>query len=397
MICSGKTVDFYDDGGQILRERFGEALPDFIKQAEVLTEEDLNNLPDHAFAVVLIDGSSKMRKFACVNKAHAAINAIYFMENPRSLPYEARKIAAHNIKVACKRHGLAVPDKLSKAASRVKKLIDMDGAVPMMSKKKLSELNGTEIMPLSSGGSRRLRKIASEMISPYVDVNKDTEPVVFSRPKLEYALEDASGPQFPLESYSQVKEAAEFFEQQGKRFHPRSRHNACVKIAARADVLGVPIGEVVRQYGSPTFGPDGQIKIGFETRKQMFRSDESSIALLDSLMEKRASAGPEEFAEALAEIDIALGLSRHWGKGVLDPWATTFGQTKVAEWSWSHGNEKLEAKQLQALVKEGPGLSALERSFGTELANALSKNPTTIFDSLPLEQKIVIARLAYQG
>lgn len=397
MIGNGKTVDFYDDGGQVLREKFGDALPDFIKQAEVLTEEDLDNLPDHAFAVVLIDGSEKMRKFACVDKAHTAINAIYFMENPRSLPYEARGIAAHNIKVACKRHGLGVPDKLLKVASRAKKLIDMDGAVPMMSKKKQSELSGTEIMPLSSAGSRRLKKIASETISPYIDVNKDTQPVAFRRPKVAYALEDTNGPQFPLESYSQVKEAAEFFEQQGKRFHPRSRHNACVKIAARADVLGVPIGKVVRQYGSPTFGPDGQIKVGFETRRQMFRSDEGSTALLDSLMEKKASAGPEEFAEALAQVDIALGLSRYWGKGVMDPWATTFGQTKVAEWSWSHGNEKLEAKQLQNFVKEGPGRSALERSFGTELADAMSKNPTSIFDSLPLEQKIVIARLAYQG
>lgn len=399
MISNDRAVDFYDDGGQVLRDKFRDGLPDFIKQAKLLTEEDRVSLPDHAFAVVLIDGSEKMRKFACVDKAHAAINAIYLMENVRSLPYEARGVAAHNIKVACKRHGLEVPEKLSKLASRAKKLIDMDGAVPMVTKMKQSELSGTEIMPLSTGGSRRLKKISSGTVSPYIDVKKDVEPVLFAKTKIAYALEDERGPQFPLESYSQVKEAAEFFEQQGRRFHPRSRHSACVKIAARADVLGVPLGKEVRCYGSTFFGSDGHIKMGFETRRQMFRSngDDGSVGLLDTLMEKKASAGPEEFAEALAELDIALGLSRYWDKSVMDPWATTFGPEKIAEWSWTHGNEKLKAEQLQALVKGGPGRSALERSFGSELVEALSKNPTQIFDSLPLDQKIVIARMAYQG
>lgn len=398
MIGNGGAVDFYDDGGQVLRSKFGDSVPDFIKEAEVLSEEERAQLPDHAFAVVLVDGPQKMRKFACVDKAHTAVSAIYLMENGKSLPYEARSVAAHNIKVACKRHGLKVPDRLSKMASRSRKLIDTDGPVPMASSKaKSAEISGTEMAPLSPPNGKRVKKIASPLISPYVDVHRDTQPVAFSKPKIAYALEDENGPQFPLESYAQVKEAADFFAQQGRRFHPRRRHEACVKIAARADAIGVPLTPEVRRYGATTYGPDGQVKMGFQTRRQMFRDGEDGSSLLDKLLEKKAHVPPEDFAEALAEMDIALGLSKYWDKSVLDPWATTFGPEKVAEWAWTHGNEKLKAEQLQALVKAGPGRAALERSFGSDMVEAMSKNPTQIFDSLPLDQKIVIARMAYQG
>lgn len=399
MIGNGGAVDFYDDGGQILRDKFGDTVPDFIKQAEALTPTERENLPDHAYAVVLIDGPEKMRKFACVDKAHSAINAIYLMENHKSLPYEARSIAAHNIKVACATYGLKVPARLSKMASRSRKLIDTDGAVPMTSKAKAADISGTEVAPISASSGKRLKKIASPLISPYVDVHRATLPVAFNKPKIAYALADENGPQFPLESYTQVKEAADFFAQQGKRFHPRRRHEACVKIAARADAIGVPLTPDVRKYGSITYGSDGQVKMGFESRRQMFRNgdENDSVGLLDKLLEKKAHVTPGEFAEALAEMDIALGLSRFWDKSVVDPWATTFGPEKLAEWSWTHGNEKLKAEQLQTLVKSGPGRSALERSFGAELVGEMSKNPTQIFDSLPLDQKIVIARMAYQG
>ena len=402
MISNCRAVDLYDDGGQTLREKFGYDVPDFIKEAALLTEEELSDLPDHAFAVVLVDGAKKLRKYACVDKAHTAVHAIYLMERPRDLPYEARSIAAHNIKVACKRFGLHMPSKLAKMAkmaARTKKLIDTDGVVPRASKTKMSDLTGTDIMPLTSGGTRKLKKIASESISPYVDIHSDTQPVVVTRDKSTYALEDESGPQFPLDSYTQVKEAAEFFNQQARRFHPRRRHEACVKIAARADVLGVPVNADVRKYGSTSYGPDGQIKVGFESRRQMFqqKGDEDSPGLLNKLLEKRASINPEEFAEALSELDIALGVSRYWDKAIPDPWLTTFGTEKRAEWSWQHGNEKLKADQLQALIKAGPGRSALERSFGSELVESMSKDPIQIFESLPLDQKIVIARMAYQG
>lgn len=401
MIGISKAVDFYDDGGQVLRDKFGADVPDLIKEAEILSDEDINNLPDHAFAVVLVDGGQKMRKFACVDKAHSAVNAIYLMENSRSLPYEARSVAAHNIKVACEHFGLTVPERLSKLAARSKKLIDTDGPVPMVPTKiKASELSGTNVMPLSSGGTnKRLKKIASPFISPYVDAQKDVYPIAFKKEKVAYALEDVNGPQFPLGSYAQVKEAAEFFSQQGRRFHPRRRHEACVKIAARADAIGVPVSDVVSQYGSTNFASESNIKLGFESRKQLFRDkgEDDSIGLLDKLLEKKASSSPEEFVEALSELDIALGISKYWDKSVVDPWATVFGPEKNAEWSWKHGKEQVTAAQLKGILKEGPNKDALTAAFGQEVVDTMSKNPTQIFDSMPLEQKIVIARLAYQN
>lgn len=392
------AMDLYDDGGETLRGKFDNGIPDFIKEAELLTDEERVDLPDHAFAVVLIDGARRMRKFACVDKAHTAVNAIYLLEHSRELPYEARSVAAQNIKTACQYFNLKVPARLAKMAARSRRLIDTDGSVPMMSKAKRAELTNSSTMPKSEGPIKRVKKIASRWVSPYVDIQNDVHPTVVGRDQSSYALNDDDGPQFPLDSYSQVKEAAEFFTQQARRFHPRRRHEACVKIAARANILGIELSDIVRKYGATDFAPDGHIKMGFETRRRMYREagEDDSVSLLDSLMAKQASAQPEEFAEALAEVDIALGMSRYWDKSIPDPWLTTFGVRKQAEWSWSHGNEQLSASQLKALLKEGPGRGSLERSFGEELVSSMTSNPTQIFDSLPLDQKIVITRMAYQ-
>jgi hypothetical protein len=184
------------------------------------------------------------------------------------------------------------------------------------------------------------------------------------------------------------------------KLHPRQRHDYCVKVAARADQLGIPVSDEIKKYGSRGYAKPGEIKVAVELRKRQWRnlgdteSHDIGGEMLDQLFEKRASVNPEVFAESLAELDAELGLSHYWDSGIPDPWASTFGFKKKAAWSWNQGGESVTQDELTRLGAEETEL--LRERFGDDLATGFADNPTTVFDSLPLDKKRIIARMAQQ-
>jgi hypothetical protein len=120
--------------------------------------------------------------------------------------------------------------------------------------------------------------------------------------------------------------------------------------------------------------------------------------LLNKLLEKRASISPDEFAEALSELDVVTGIDRYWDSGVQDPWYTTFGVQKLAadesDWRYRQGTEYLTKEQLENFVNNNNEL--LTKKFGEPMAEGLRDNTTAVFDSLPMDTKRVISRMAQQ-
>jgi hypothetical protein len=393
------VVDPYDDDFSSLKRLFADrTMPDFIKTASIMSTDGLSRLPDHAFAVVMLDGDRCMRKYACVDKAHTAVNVMYFLESNDDFPEPAKVKAAANLKAACKHFDLSVPALLDKLASPRKRLIKTDAAdmVVPVGHRKESELSGSPIMPITARPSRA--KLASVMEDPYVMVRG--APVKIERTTYDPAVCALDDGRLPLEDFHQVKEAMSFFEQHGRELHPRVRHSMCIKIASRADQLCVPVPDVIRKYGSQTYASPGMMEAAVETRRRVWADlsdDQTGPGMLSMLMEKKASMSPEDFAETLSELDVVTGIDRYWDGGVMDPWLTTFGVAKKAsdgDWRWSQGTEYLTAPQLLKFVKESPEL--LEKKFGEAMAKGLEGNPISVFDSLPLDTKRVIARMAQQ-
>jgi hypothetical protein len=119
-------LDFYDDPtGSVLKEKIPSVadLPNFIKTAERLTDGEMCKLPDDVFALVMFDGGTKLRKYACVDKGNTALSVIYFMENKDALPEEAQKTAAVNLCRACNWYSMLPPDELMLAAGMEKEAI----------------------------------------------------------------------------------------------------------------------------------------------------------------------------------------------------------------------------------------------------------------------------------
>jgi len=396
----GAVFDPYDDGFESFQRMMqGRDVPDFIKTASVLDQEDLQRLPDHAFAMVVVGDGYSMRKYACIDPAHVAVNVMYFLEHADDLHEGAREKVAHNLLRACNHFSITPPVALSKMAAGDKVLIKTDGTNITVSKReKTSELSGTPVMPLSARPS--IAKLSGVINDPYITPGEPSPRRPQQYDPAVCALDDGT---LPLASYGQVKEAMAFFHSFNGDMHPRQRHEVCVKIAARADALGIPVDDVIRKYGSRTFETSVFLKSAALTRKQIWAEMQNGEAphLLEQLLEKQASAeiAPEVFAEALAELDVTTGIDRYWDSSIPDPWFSTYGHHKLAEaeeWRWVQGTEYLTKSQLLNFMNSQRGKEAVTNAFNEKMAEGLRDKPTEVFDSLPMDTKRTIARMAQQ-
>jgi len=388
---TGSIVDFYDDPtGIVLKEKLAQAkVPEFIRRSEFLNQEKRASLPDEAFALILVDRGHKLRKYACVDKGNTALNVIYFMENQDKLSPEATKVAAANLLGACQQFKLAAPLALRKLANK-KTLPRMKG------KSKAADLTGTEVMPTQSdpaAGDADMQKSAS---ANYVDVTGfKPAPQVQHRSYSNYCLTKEGQGRFPIDSYGQVLEANKWFQDHGDSLHPADRREYCTKLASRANEIGVKVTDRIRKYAGAGFAPDGELQMAVSTRMQFFSSGDPERGMLEGMMDKHASANPDVFCEALRQFDELTGLDQHWDHHVMDPWYTTYGINKTAEegeWVWQQGVDRVTGEQLAKGCQNNVGL--ITRKFGEELALELCKDPKKIFESLPLDSKRILSRIA---
>lgn len=200
--------------------------------------------------------------------------------------------------------------------------------------------------------------------------------------------------QYPLDSYADVEAAVQFFEDNHLELTPEERHDFAVKTASRADELGIPLTELLDRYGSVEYSVDVEAHI---SNRRLLAPDHTP--LWNELQEKRASIAPEEFAKLLGEADEAAGLNWYYGGHLADPFFATFGGNKAktasVTWSWqSRTGDYVSADQLKRLALDGRPM--VEKQFTKDLADAFSKSPIAIFESLPDLQKKILARLASQ-
>jgi reverse gyrase len=111
---SGLVLDYYDDPkGEVLRVEAAEGL---AKTAHVLTDDERNRLPDDVYALVAINGTASMRKFAMADEGNTRLSIEYFLQTAGKLPVEAQKTAARNLLLGCEWFSIVPPEALQKIA-----------------------------------------------------------------------------------------------------------------------------------------------------------------------------------------------------------------------------------------------------------------------------------------
>ena len=81
-----------------------------------LSLQEADRLPEDLFALVLVDGQKRLRKFACHDPAHTEISTFYLTRTYRDLTPEAVKTAARNLIVARDLYRLSAAPQLQKLA-----------------------------------------------------------------------------------------------------------------------------------------------------------------------------------------------------------------------------------------------------------------------------------------
>lgn len=406
-------LDFYDDPtASILRSRISNpsSLPQFIKEAQDLRGQDLD---EGQYALVLYDEEGNTRrKFACVDPGNTALSVIYFLANKDLLPPEAVKVASLNLISACETHQLAPPRDLLKVASsslaetlpytgesRVLSILDKDTAPPVP---EYTEPSSSSNDAVTAGlvqsledhreklHSWKKNELEAEKTAAAESRYVLNSPVVsLQEPEISEALAHLLGDSYAIYSDTDVKVAEAYFDDHENELDPWDRHVYCVNLVKVGSALGVDVeSPAVMKYASTGVGPGFEMLVS--SRMQYIGSDFASV--LDAIMEKKASADPEELATALAHVDHALGLDRLWGTYVPDPWYTVFHQEKVAGFSYTREDGKIITEDdLRDLgTKDRAKLSAV---FDEDFVDSFSQEPVEAFSALPGPTKRVIAGL----
>ena len=348
------SLDFYDDQGALLKRNSPERgdLPPFVKEARATSQDDH---PDQ-FALVMVEKGNVLKKFATADAGNTWLSAIYFSENRHKLPEEAQKVAAANLAEACAHYGID----LLKGESEVpaeSNIVDMDGLLPP------------------------IQKVAS--------VKTD----------IEYAIERADGTKtYPLDNADSLAAASKYFSLNHGSFQPRERREFSVKVASVSNRFGLPVSEEIEKYAGADYslGVDEQLAV----RYHILREQDSPLAEREALMklaQEMYSVEAETFADLLSSFDESTGLDRLWDKDIADPYAATFGMSKIAKGdepapaTFTVGTKTVTTDALGALAREP---AQVKEHFGVAVSTAFAKNPVAIFQSMPTPQKLVMANLA---
>jgi hypothetical protein len=391
MKTAGLRLDFYDDPS-LLKEKFPTAdeLPNIVKEAYILSDGERDVLRDEAYALILLNEGRALRKFACVDAGNTFLSVLYFLENMDNLPEEATKVAAANLLERCEEFGIEAPlllktSAMSRTRDPFKTPIVGDEADWAQRTNLVSVRGGADSGKVMTSANTMKTASANK-----VDISGLQAPIKVKRSS---AKLHALGDQYPLDSYADVQKAVEFFGDFGPNFSPAQRHEFCIKTASRANELGIEMPDDMMRYGSTEYAPD--VEAHLANRRAIVEKEWKPV--YDELQEKRASVDPETFAQLLAQVDEATGLNYYYGGEVADPYYATFGgiseSEKTAAWSWqSRVGDYVSEEQLTKLATNGRPL--IHKHFSSEITNAFVKDPIAIFDSLPDNSKVILARLA---
>ena len=344
-------IDFYDDRGSLLREVVPASdIPDFVKEASVLGEDESANL----YALVLLEDGQSLKKFATADAGNSWLSALYFAKNRHCLPLEAQKVAAANIKKALDHFNIESPEILEKMAS---------------------DAVDTNIVDVTGKSSPRIVR------------EQPTD--------IDYALELVDGSKrYPLNNAESVKTALSYFETHKGQFVPRERREYAVKVASVANKYGIKINDSIAKHAGSEYSSAALAHVNL--RKDYL--DEDSVGALTKLAAKRGSLDAVDFADELATFDREHNLDRLWDSALVDPWSSTLAPLeKVANGSrpstftFQMGNEIVTEEELVRLSKLR---KTVVDNFGMDVANKFAESPVDVFKSMPLPQKKVLASLA---
>jgi len=235
------------------------------------------------------------------------------------------------------------------------------------------------------GGSANVVDITGKRPAPKIKVAAPTHA-------RDYAVVIDGKGYYPIHTWDMVKKAEVYYQEERKRMQPAIRREYATKLAQKAAAMGYPLDPNIFEAGSLGWASSGHLKSAVEMRKIACAPKSEGRAFLTELFEKRASMTPSTYAECLRRFDVQTGLDKGWDISILDPWASTYGLNKTAQVVWEDGADRVTSEELQQLAT-----GHAKRLCGVltdDMKKEFMKDPVGIFESMPLPEKRLLARLA---
>jgi hypothetical protein len=282
---------------------------------------------------------------------------------------------------------------------------------------KFAEVTGTDDMPLSAPTSKRplveqpAKKLAStasgnvlatnnnSKYSPtpvkspqmgvVVDVTKETTTKELHEKKAAYyALPSLQ--RYPLDNVGHVKKAQAYFDTYQNQFTPDEKREYALNVVDRASSFGIPCDELLLKYASTEYGTYDELRYGIEARLERVTDANQRMELL-KLAASQDTLTPEVYCGALALLDKRAGIV--YDRHTPDPYLSTYGVKVAKEAEFSETIESMlvtesALKQLALTNRKG-----IAERFGDDVATEFQADPVSIYKSMPLPEKRIIAKL----
>lgn len=425
MQTGGLVLDIYDDPSAVGPRVARSAPTEAVKTASALSPEMLLALPDRVFALCVYEGDAPaFRKYACVDQGHTELHLAAFLENRHKLDAEVQAHTAENLKLACAWYGMEVPEELEKVggvlgalqkANTLAAIPSMAGGVHGEIKRNLSAVRqGEQAHGSTSGG---LAAMAAHKLAEtsYRGINEasvvknepaNLKPVIKSAmsplrrdcapPTIEKkaASVRTAIPGVPLDSYAEVKIAADRFEAEWSNLPLADRRVYGLQLVKRAAELRIPVGPVALHYGSNKCASEEEWGAAYASRRAMLDAD--LHADFDKVAACRDELPPVKFASLLEAFDQITGLEYHYGR-IPDPYLSAFGKLASVldpqdeyEESAPNGVPVTESRLKRLALRRRSDVAAY---FGDKFADEFARRPVEVYRALPDDRKCVVANM----
>lgn len=351
---ANQVIDAYDDVDR----------RDLLKLARLnphvymMTPEEKSALHDSNFALqVITKKASKLNKYPVNSADNTWLSNQYFELNCHKLPKTAASMAAYHIKEACARFGLKPAKSVQAMAKEAATNVFYEGS------DKTAAATNTQLISL-------------EKFAAVKDIG-----------------DNYTHAQYAFKTAAHVKLAGKYFDDNHKDMPVEYRHKYAAAIQRRAQELGLPPqGGTVSKYASDHYS--GMVDAHIRSRIALLDGiDAAKSAQLQKLGAAKSEMAPAEFAKMLFAFDKTAGFARYYGSHLTDPFLATFAaQPDQKPWRVKLGSQQLGADDLKMLATAK--YAKIKDYFGSHVADEFKRDPSTIFDSLPVDAKEIMAGIA---
>jgi hypothetical protein len=386
------VIDFYDDLGEAYLRSLGENAPSEVtKEAEWREPYDLL---DRDFALIIVDGEGREhRKFACHDPGNVAMSEFY-LSNVADLPSYAVKVAWANLPV-----GPDLKPDLEPLTEEERRFVIDERRVHVKTAQMMPGQTGA---PMANKGQMR-QPMSPGMMSGAAGVSMTGAASPVRSPPLMNASTPTAGSgrtamggaamQQKVGSATSPFDVLRYAVDNWDDLDPYDRHDTAVFLTKSASA-GVRVPDHIYKYGGTELNP--VVPRLMEARKS-YTVNEQTQDNYDRLGKMASAMDPEDVVEALYLIDEQASLTPRYGDGIPDPLLCVYGQVKEAEWSWMHGGDMVNESQLKRFAAAPYCSYNMGELFSDDICNRFKKDPMGTFKGLPVEQQIVVSRLATQS